>query len=87
MTVAECAKQLVKAFGFEGEEWHLCTSNGFGEADKQIATPSATLREAHIENNDLLILESGKLLPKVVVFSLNPYPLNRLGPCHGNCLC
>ena len=48
-----------------GDEWHLRKTNWCGEAAGVLDDPSMTLEQAEVKNGDHLLVEEGKLPPKV----------------------
>lgn len=52
-------------FFFTGSNWHLCKTNWYGEIADVIENEEGTLEDEKIKNGDMLVLEYGRLPPKV----------------------
>jgi len=53
-----------------GDEWHLRQTNWCREAADILDDLAVTLEQCHLRDGDHLLLESGKLPPKVTVFRM-----------------
>ena len=62
--VGDVLAQAVTEARLPGNDWHLCTTNWAGEADKSLKDPHASLGHCKISANDLLLIEEGRVLTK-----------------------
>jgi hypothetical protein len=56
-------------FVLTGSNWHLCKTNWYGEVEDVIENEDATLDDELIKNGEMLVVEPGRLPPKVLITS------------------